>query len=78
MMKHLDDKQLGQESVYLACAAPSWFLTERSQAKNSSRNPGAGTEAETMEKCCLLAYSSRPAHAAFLYTPGPLANPTMG
>jgi len=30
---------------------------KRGQGRNSRQEPGAGTEAEAMEKCCLLASS---------------------
>ena len=44
-MKHHDQKQVGEERVYLAYASTLEFITEGSQ----DRNPEAEADAEVME-----------------------------
>lgn len=44
------------------------IVHQGSQGRNSRREPEAGTEAETMEQCCLLACSSWLAQSAPSYT----------
>jgi hypothetical protein len=47
-------KQVGEERVYSAYTSILLFITKGSQDWNSSRQ-GAGTDAEAMEGCSLLA-----------------------
>jgi hypothetical protein len=53
VIKHYDQKQLGEERVYFILSLQS--TVEGSQGRNLE----AGTEAEAMEECCFLACSSR-------------------
>ena len=62
MMKHHDQKQHGEERVYLAYASTSLFIIEGSQ----DRNLEAGADAEAMEEYCLLDFSPWLAQAAFV------------
>lgn len=49
-IKRHDQKQLGEERVYLAFTSAS----QSSQDKNAGHQPGGRIEAVTMEGCCLL------------------------
>ena len=66
MMRHHDQKQAGEESVYLTYTSTSQFITGGSQGRNSGRILEAGAGAEAMEGCCLLACSPGLAQPAFL------------
>ena len=61
-MKHHDQSKFGEERVYLAYTSISLFIIEESQ----DRNLEAGTDAEAMEGCCLLACFSLLPQSAFL------------
>jgi hypothetical protein len=56
MVKHSDQKQLGEKRVYFFfMILRSQCLTERIQGRDSSRNLEAEADAEAMERCCLMA-----------------------
>jgi hypothetical protein len=57
MMKHRDQKQVGEVKVYVhfQITSTSLLITEGSQDRNSNKLLDAGAEAEAMEGCCLLA-----------------------
>ena len=57
MVKHGDQKQVGEERIYLTCVSTSQFILKGHQDRNSKqgRNLEAGADAEAMEECCLLA-----------------------
>ena len=38
VMKHCDQKQVGEESVYLAYTSTALFITEGSQDRNSNKD----------------------------------------
>jgi hypothetical protein len=67
-MKHHSQKQLGEDRVYLAYTFTSLLIIKGSQDRNSDlgRNLKAGTDAEAMEGCCLLACFSWFAQPALL------------
>jgi hypothetical protein len=73
MMKHHDQKLLGEERVLHFC----FHISIRHQRKSGqelkwSRNLEAGADdAQVMEGCCLLVCSPWLAQPAFLYNPGP-------
>jgi hypothetical protein len=56
-MKHHDEKQVGEESVYSAYTS-TVYAVKGSQDRNSKRRDEAGADAEAMEGGCLLACSS--------------------
>ena len=62
VMKHYDQKQVGEERVLLAYTS---MLLELKQDNNLE----AGADAEVMEGCCLLACSSWLTQPAFLQNP---------
>ena len=63
VMKHHDQKQLGEERVYWAFTSTTLFIeevrtgTHMWQEPKQGRNLEAGAGAEAMEECCLLACS---------------------
>lgn len=61
-IKHLDQQQFRKERVYVAHTFVSQFITEERQ----NRKFKAGTEAEGMEECCLLACSTWLVQSIFL------------
>ena len=50
MIKYHDQKQLGEESVYLVYIFQPQLVIEGSQHKNKGRNLEADTEAEAMKE----------------------------
>jgi hypothetical protein len=60
VMKHHEQKQLGEEMVYLAYTSigNAHYRRKSGQELKQGRNLDAGDDAEAMEKCCLLTYSS--------------------
>jgi hypothetical protein len=58
-MKYHDQKQVGEERVYLAYTSIALFIIEGSQDRiKQGRNLETGANAEAMEGCCLLAYKA--------------------
>jgi hypothetical protein len=56
-MKHQDQKQLGEERVYLNDSSTSLFTIKEVRIGTQDRNLEAGADAEAMEGCFLLACS---------------------
>lgn len=55
VMKRHDQKQLGMERVYfILTPLRSHSITEESQGRKSKQALEEETEAEALEKCCLL------------------------
>ena len=60
MLKHHDQKQVGEKRVY------SVSLKEVRTGIETGQNLEAGADTDTMEGCCLLACSPWLAHPVFL------------
>jgi hypothetical protein len=60
MIKHHDQKPLGEERVYLVCYPESQSLEGRSRQElhKQDRSQEAGADAEAIGKCHLLTCSS--------------------
>jgi len=61
VMKHHDQRQLGEERDYFTHNSMYQFIIRSSKGRNLSRAGEflkAGADAEAMEGCCLLACSS--------------------
>ena len=63
-MHDMNQKQLAEGSAYLAHRSSSKAVGGQEIIQN--RNPEAGADAEAMQGCCLLAWSSWFAQSAFL------------
>ena len=57
VMKHHNQKQVGEERAYLAYTSTSQFITKEVRKGTQGRSLNSGTDAETMEEHCLLVYS---------------------
>ena len=70
---HHDQRDLGEERVYLAYTYTPLVIIEGSQDRNlkQGRNLIAGTDVEDMKECCSLACSSWLAQPTFSQNPGP-------
>jgi hypothetical protein len=73
VIEHHGHKQVGKERkgvISLTFPYHSPSSKKSRQELNQGRNLEAGADAEDMEGCCLLAYSSWLAQSAFSWNPG--------
>lgn len=70
VIKHHDEKQVGEKWVYFVYTSISQFITEGSQGRNSCR---VGSWRQELEECCSLAWSLWFAQLAFVQNSGPAA-----
>lgn len=71
MIKHQDQKQLGEQRVYFTHRSMQQFFIKSTEGRNSDMESGDDTEA--MEECHLLANFPGLVQAAFLENPRPPA-----
>lgn len=68
-----DEKQLGEENVYLSCTSRSQFIKEEKQGRNSSQEDGGRTTEEWSLLACSLAHSQMLSQVTFTPSPAPSA-----
>jgi hypothetical protein len=72
VIKYHHQKQLGRKGFIRVTLPHHGPSLKEVGASTQGRNLTAKTEAELMEECILLAYSSSLVHSAFLHNSGPL------